>query len=378
MRLLLINCVCGIRSTGRICADIAREYEAKGWDVKIAYGREPYVPKECRRWAVRIGNWLDLHIHALITRLWGDHSIGLCSVGATSRFLKWAEEYNPDMLWLHNIHGYYLNVELLFRWIKSRPRMKVYWTLHDCSAFTGRCGHFTASGCEQWKIECLKCPMPCGYKSYYILGGPRRMYRVNKRSYLGVKDMTLISPSKWLAGLIRESFLKDYPVKIVHNKIDESVFKPTQSDFRSRYELAGKFVILGVASAWNDMKGLDDFLQLASIVNDNTRIILVGLSKSQIARCPNNIIGIARTHSARALAEIYSASDIFFNPTKEDNYPTVNLEARACGCKIVTYDTGGCAETVEGYDGAVVLRGEDKTPDGFVKAIKGLNCNWDG
>lgn len=372
MRLLLVNSVCGIRSTGRIVADIAKEYEAKGWEVKIAYGREPYVPEHCKRWAVRVGNWFDLHIHALITRLWGDHAIGLCSRRATKKFLRWANEYNPDLLWLHNIHGYYLNAELLFSWIKTRPEMKVKWTLHDCSAFTGRCSYFTMSGCEQWKSGCVKCPTPCGYKSYYVFGGAARTYNINKRTYLGVKYMTLITPSKWLADLTRQSFLREYPVEVVHNTIDLAIFKPTPSDFRARTGLADKILILGVASAWDRRKGLQDFLSLRCLLDENFVIVLVGLTDKQIAILPAGIVGIARTNSAKELAEIYSAADWFFNPTKEENYPTVNLEARACGCRIVTYDTGGCAETVEGYDRAWVLKGDDKTPSHFVKLLSDL------
>lgn len=370
MRLLLVNSVCGIRSTGRIVADIAKGHEALGWEVKIAYGREPYVPENCRKWAVRVGGWFNTHTHALMTRLWGDHAIGLCSYFATKKFLKWADEWNPDEVWLHNIHGYYLNVELLFKWIKSRPQMKVKWTLHDCSAFTGRCGNFTISGCEQWKAECRKCPRPCGYKSYFILGGPGRMFNANRRAYLGVKDMTLITPSKWLADLTRESFLKSYPVEVRHNTIDVRTFKPTPSDFRRRHGLENKFLVLGVASTWENRKGLDDFYQLSRIMPEGWRIVLVGLSAKQIKDLPARIIGIERTNSTQELAEIYSAVDVFFNPTKEENYPTVNLEARACECKIVTYDTGGCAETVEGYDDAIILRSADKTPDGFLRVIR--------
>lgn len=371
-RLLIINSVCGIRSTGRICADIANEYESKGWEVKIAYGREPYVPADCRKWAIRVGNRLSVFLHAIMTRVWGDHSIGICSWWTTRKFLKWAERYNPDELWLHNIHGYYLNVPLLFRWIKTRPNMKVRWTLHDCSAFTGRCGYFTISGCEQWKSECRKCPQPCGYKSYFILGGPTRMFKINKKSYLGVKNLTLITPSKWLANLTRMSFLNCYPVEVHNNKIDLSVFSPTVSDIRLRYNLINSFFVLGVASTWENRKGLDDFLKLATLVPASWRIVLVGLSKKQIRNLPANIIGIERTNSKRELAELYSAADVFFNPTKEENYPTVNLEARACGCRIVTYDTGGCAETVEGYEKAIVLKDSAKSVEGFLRILRNM------
>jgi len=185
--------------------------------------------------------------------------------------------------------------------------------------------------------------------------------------------MSLITPSRWLADLTRESFLKEYPVEVVHNTVDMTVFKPTPSNFRERMGLNGKTIILGVASVWDRRKGLADFLVLHKLLNSkNGRsycIILVGLTEQQIAALPLGMIGIARTNSAAELAEVYSATDWFFNPTHEDNYPTVNLEARACGCKIATYDTGGASETVEGYDKAWVLKGEDKSPKGFFRLL---------
>lgn len=182
--------------------------------------------------------------------------------------------------------------------------------------------------------------------------------------------MTLITPSKWLADLTRESFLKEYPVEIVHNTIDRTVFRPTESNFREKNRLFGKKIVLGVASTWDRRKGLPDFLKLKTLLGDDYVIVLVGLTARQIATLPKGIVGITRTNSAKELAELYSTADWFYNPTREDNYPTVNLEAIACGCRVVTYDIGGCAETVEGCEKAVVLRGAEKTPEGFVKVIR--------
>ena len=375
MRLLLVNSVCGIRSTGRIVADIAKEHEAKGWEVRIGYGRIAYVPGWCKKWAVRIGNRFDLLTHVLITRLWGDHSIGLCSRRATKRFLEWAERYNPDVLWLHNIHGYYLNVEMLFDWIKSRPNMQVKWTIHDCSAFTGRCGYFERSGCQQWKTECIKCPVECGYKSYFLLGGPGRMFRANKRAYLGVKNMTLITVSNWLAGLVRQSFLGGYPIEVHRNKVDRSVFKPTPSDFRNKMGLFGKKIILGVASTWEERKGLADFVRLATLLPDEWVIVLVGLSAKQIRKMPAKIIGLGKTNSIEELAGLYTTADVFFNPSLEETFSMVNAEACSCGTKVITYDSCAMPESVEGFDNAIVLHGADKAPEGFLRALRAKGGN---
>ncbi len=351
MRVLLINSVCGIRSTGRICADIAQALESEGHEVKIAYGREN-VPEKYQKYAIRIGNDIDYKLHGFRTRILDEHGFG--SVNATKEFIKWAEEYNPDMLWLHNIHGYYINIEILFDWIKSRPDMQVKWTLHDCWSFTGHCSHFTMAKCEQWKTHCSHCSQKARYPSSILKDNCKINFDRKKKAFTGVKNMTLITPSQWLADLVKQSFLSEYPVEVHYNTIDTTVFKPTPSDFREKYGLQNKRIILGVASVWDERKGLDDFIKLSEMLDDRYSIVLVGLSETQIKQMPENIIAITRTNSTKELAEIYSAADVFFNPTYEDNYPTVNLEAEACGTPVVTYRTGGAPETIHRQDSVVV------------------------
>lgn len=342
MRILFINSVCGIGSTGRICTDLAQKYESEGNKVKIAYGRSGTVPEQYQKYAVRIGSDMDCKLHAIQTRLFDTHGFG--SKKATAKFLQWAETYHPDLLWLHNIHGYYINVEMLFAWIKKHPEMQVKWTLHDCWAFTGHCSHFTAVGCEQWKGHCEHCPQLRRYPACYTKGNVSRNYARKKGAFTGVPNMKLIVPSHWLEGLVKQSFLKEYPVEVVYNTIDTNVFKPTPSDFRERYGLQNKKIVLGVASVWEERKGLNDFIKLAQMLDDNYAIVLVGLTEKQIKQMPKKILGIRRTNSAKELAAIYTAADVFVNPTYEDNYPTVNLEAKACGLPIITYNAGGSPE----------------------------------
>ncbi len=363
MRVLLINSVCGIRSTGRICTDIAEKLAAEGNEVKIAYGRET-VPEKYQKYAVKIGNNFDQKLHGLRTRILDEHGFG--SKNATKKFLKWADKFSPDLLWLHNIHGYYINVEMLFDWIKSRPNMQVKWTLHDCWAFTGHCSHFTIVKCEQWRSCCSYCVQKNSYPASLFKSNCKDNFRRKKKAFIGVNNMTLITPSKWLSNLVKESFLKEYSVEINYNTIDKSIFKPTPSDFRERYNLQGKKIILGVASTWDERKGLNDFIKLSQMLDDSYAIILVGLNKKQISALPKSIIGIERTNSTNELAEIYTAADIFFNPTYEDNYPTVNLEAEACGTRVITYNTGGAPETIKLDDSAVINVG---ALDEFVKIM---------
>jgi len=273
--------------------------------------------------------------------------------------------------------------------------MQVKWTLHDCWAFTGHCAHFIAVDCEQWKTQCTKCQEKHSYPASKLKSNCRDNYNRKRKSFTGVKNLTLITPSKWLADLTRESFLKEYPVEVHYNTIDTTIFKPTPSDFRIKYGLENKKIILGVASTWTERKGLYDFIKLSEMLDDSYTIVLVGiseekfktikavkikdsvrkLSKREIVKfdsgmaIPNDmnilyeaitgkeyksnsemqaeIICVQRTNNARELAEIYTAADVFINPTYEDTYPTVNLEARACGTKIITYNIGGCIETLQ-------------------------------
>lgn len=356
MKVLLINSVCGIGSTGRIVGDLAEAYISQGHEVIIAYGRDGRVPEKYRPYARRIGSDMNVRFSALRTRLLDDH--GFANGSATREFLRWAESYDPDILWLHNLHGYYLHVGLLFDWIKSRPGMQVKWTLHDCWAFTGHCTHFSFAGCDRWKTGCCSCPERKRYPASLLLDNSRDNYARKKAAFTGVEKMQLIVPSRWLADLVRQSYLGEYPVEICPNTIDSEIFRPTTGSFRETYGLTDKKMILGVASAWTERKGYRDFLKLRGILADSCVIVLVGVSETQCRELPSGILGISRTENPRELAEIYTAADLFFNPTYEDTYPTVNLEAESCGTRVVTYNTGGCAETIRREDSRVVDVGD--------------------
>lgn len=343
MKVLMINSVCGIGSTGRICTDIAEQFASEGHEVKIAYGREAVLEKH-QKYAVRIGSELEVRKNALSCRILDND--GFQAKRATKKFLKWAEAYDPDLLWLHNLHGYYINIELLFHWIKSRPNMKVKWTLHDCWAFTGHCAYFTAAQCFRWETQCYDCIQKKKYPSSYIKDNCRVNFARKKAAFTGVDGMRLITPSKWLADLVDKSFLKEYPVEVHYNTIDTSIFRPTFGNFRERYGLENKKIVLGVASAWGERKGLSDFIKLSEMLDEQYVIVLVGLTDKQLRQIPKQIIAIRRTNSTRELAEIYTAADVFLNLTYEDNYPTTNLEAQCCKTPCITYRTGGSVESV--------------------------------
>ncbi len=351
MKILFINCVCGIKSTGRICTDLAQPLENQGHTVKIAYGREGFVPEKFKKYAVRIGSDWGVKLHALQTLFFDTH--GFASKSATKKFLNWATEYNPDLVWLHNIHGYYINVEMLFEWIKSRPNMQVKWTLHDCWAFTGHCAYFTMANCSKWQTHCQNCPQLQRYPKSFVDNSKQNFDR-KKAAFTGVKNMTIICVSHWLENLVKQSFLKEYPIEVIYNTIDKSIFKPTPSNFRQKYGLENKKIILGVASVWTVTKGLKDFIKLAKMVDDNYKIVLVGLTDKQIKTLPQNCIGIKCTYSPQELASIYSAADLFFNPSMEETFGLTTLEALSCGTKVVVYSGTACEEVVLKYGGKII------------------------
>ena len=368
MKFLFINVVCGIGSTGRICTDIAESLEAKGHTVKIAHGRGP-VPDKYKKYSVPVGGKLNTYIHALYARL--DDASGLGSKIATKKFIKWIKEYDPDIIHLHNIHGYYLNVEMLFNYLRTCGK-KIYWTLHDCWSFTGHSPYCDAANCEKWKTGCFKCPQ-LKYSPKSFVDKSKRNWNFRKKIFTGIPNMHLITPSNWLANLVKESFLKGYPVKVINNGINTKNFYPLRNDFKEKYHIENKFMILGVSSVFDEMKGIDDFIKLASIVDDDCVIVLVGKVEDKYLKLlPSNIIHIDHTNGIKEMAYIYNAADVFVNLTKQDTYPTVNLEAIGCGIPVVTYDVGGSTEIVNRYGGIVVPKGDIA---GVQDALRKAECN---
>ena len=349
MKILMINVCCGVRSTGRICTDLAEELERRGHEVKIAYGRFP-VPEKDQKYAVRIGSETDVRMHAAYARAFD--AMGLGSRHATERFLQWVKEYDPDVIHLHNLHGYYINVPLLFAYLRTCGK-RILWTLHDCWAFTGHCAFFDYCDCEKWRSGCGNCPESKAYPARLWLDRSKENYARKQRLFTGIPNLTLVTPSEWLKELLKQSFLREYPVEVIPNGIDTEVFRPTASEKREKLELAGKTVVLGVAAVWDRRKGLEDLLRLFKLLDDRFCLLLIGLNEDQLRSLPHGVIGLAKTDSAQELAEYYSLADYFIDPTYEDNYPTTNLEAISCGTPVITYDTGGSPESAELYGWAV-------------------------
>lgn len=344
-------------STGKIMMGIADIARTQGHEVMCA---SPITTtnrdagEDCGYY--RIGTFNSRRVNVALARITGFN--GCFAWFETYKLLKKIDEFKPDIIHLHNLHDSYINLPMLFSYIKKH-NVPTVWTLHDCWSFTGQCPHFTIVKCDKWKVGCHNCPQ---YKEYpaSLYDNTKKMWQLKKKWFTGVKNMTIVTPSEWLAGLAKESYLKEYPIQVINNGIDLDVFKPTKSDFREKYGISpSECVILGVSFGWNYKKGLDCFVKLRNELNEQYRIVLVGTDSSIDKQLPSGIVSIHRTQNQKELAEVYSAADVFFNPTREEVLGLVNLESLACGTPVVTFNTGGSPECIDEYSGIIVEEGDD-------------------
>lgn len=369
MKILQINVVCGIKSTGRICTDLAEVLKENGHECLIAYGRET-VPEKYNSVAFRIGTDNDVKLHGLKARLFD--AAGFGSKQTTERFVEKIREYDPDIIHLHNIHGYYINIEVLFKYLKECGK-PIVWTLHDCWAFTGHCSHFTSAECERWKTGCFDCPQKRAYPSSFFLDRSKQNWERKRNIFTGLERLVCVTPSEWLAGLVRQSFLGGNIVRAIPNGVDLDLFKPTESDFRKRYGLENKKIILGVATAWSESKGIHEFESLSMLLDDRFKIVLVGLKPEMIfADAAERILCIPRTDSVEELAGIYTAADVFVNAGKEETMGLTTVEAMACGTPVVVSDLTAVPEVVTA-DGGIVLKSlnAENIADGINQVLSG-------
>lgn len=353
-------------STGKIMMGIAEVAKAQGHEVMCA---SPITTtnrdanKDCGYY--RIGTFNSRRINVALARITGFN--GCFAWLETYMLLKKIEEFRPDIIHLHNLHDSYINLPMLFSYIKKHA-IPTVWTLHDCWAFTGQCPHFTMVKCDKWENGCFSCPQ---YKEYpkTLYDNTRRMWKLKKKWFTGIKNLTIVTPSEWLAGLVRKSYLKAYPVKVINNGIDLNVFKPTESENRNKWGVTKEQkVVLGVSFGWGVKKGLDCFIKLASELDERTfKIVLVGTEEKVEKQLPDNIIPIRRTQDQKQLAEIYTSADVFLMPTREENFPTVNIEALACGTPVITFNVGGCAETIDENTGVTI---KSNNMNDLIKTIK--------
>lgn len=348
MKIAEINMV-DYGSTGKIMLQIADKARQAGHEVRTfsKKWKKQTAPNACHTY---FGTTLENGLHVFLYRLVGYQ--GLFSYFGTRQLVRELDRFRPNVVHLHNLHDSCLCLPILFHYIK-RKNIKVVWTLHDCWAMTGQCYHFTMAECSKWKTGCSHCPqltakLPVDCSTF--------MWKHKQKWFSGIKDMTFVTPSQWLADLVEGSYLRNYPVQVINNGIDLTVFQPRHSDFRDKYKIGKeKLILLGVAFGWGIRKGLDVFVELSKRLDlEQYQIVLVGTDDSVDAQLPHNIISIHRTQNQVELAEIYTAADLFVNPTREDNFPTTNIESLACGTPVVTYQTGGSPEALNDDSGSVV------------------------
>lgn len=345
-KLLQINVTANWGSTGKIAEAIGNAAIAHGWESYIAYGRWSN-PSQSN--LIKIGGHWDKYFHFAEQTICDNE--GLCSRKATKVLIEQIKEISPNVVQLHNIHDHYLNYCLLFEYL-NQTKIKVVWTFHDCWAFTGHCFHFVTADCERWKTGCHDCPMKNVLPKTFV-DCSRKNYELKRQLFWDCKNLTIVACSDWMAGFVRQSFLKDKPITVIKNGVDLKVFRPVEGR-----KDTGRTHVLAVSSVWNKEKGIDDILHLRILLPEDVDITIIGLTQKQIAALPSGIKGIARTQNVEELVGYYSTADVLINPTYADTFPTVNLEALACGTPVITYRTGGSPEAVTPETGWVVEQGD--------------------
>lgn len=343
-------------STGKITQQIGEAAIQKKWNSWIAYSsREPYVSSNSN--TIKVGGIIDPYIHYVENRVFDRE--GLSSRKATKVLVEKIKVINPDIVHLHNIHDHWLNYQILFEYL-NQTRIKVVWTFHDCWAFTGHCFHFVTKNCEKWKTGCYDCPLRREYPKT-LLDRSKKNYELKKKLFVANPNLTVVACSRWMADLVRQSFLKEKRIEVIHNGIDLSIFKPSGPKPND-----GIFRVLAVSNVWNKEKGYYDILKLRTMLPDDYEITIVGLESDQLKELPQGIKGIERTQNVLEMVALYSNANVLINPTYADTFPTINIEALACGTPVITYRTGGSPEIIDKNTGIIVEQG---SLDALVNAI---------
>ena len=350
-------------STGNITLNIAKKARENGYKVYTSCKASKESFKYIYEDQVFIGYRFERIISALLCSITGlrDHF----NIFGTYSFISKIKKINPDLIHLHVLHDDFINTRIFFRYL-SKADIPIIWTFHDCCAFTGKCPYFDIVGCNKWQDGCHDCPQLKIEAKSYFFDTTRFIWNLRKKIFTSPNDMLIVTPSEWLKDLVNLSFFKKYDCSVINNGIDLDVFKTIDNKVKEKYDAKDKYIILGVANVWSTRKGLDVFIRLADKLPKNYQIIMVGTNDSIDSLLPDNIISIHRTYNQKELIEIYSAADVFVNPTREENFPTVNIESLACGTPVITFDTGGSPEIIDSSCGSVV---EKNNVDALLKEI---------
>ena len=356
-KLLQINVSANWGSHGKIAEGIGEIAMSNGWESYIAFGR---FANASQSKLIKIGNKWEQRLHGLATRLFDRH--GLASAKATTELVKSIEKINPDIIHLHNVHGYYLNYPVLFKYL-SQSGIPVVWTLHDCWAYTGHCPYPIFAGCSRWMSHCVPpCPLRKSFLKSWIVDNCRKNFDIKKQCFNSIENLYIVTVSKWLETEVKKSFLRNKNIRCIYNGVDISIFKPTEYGMllmKHKIKKTEK-VVLGVASIWEERKGLYDFYRLRQLLPSTIRIILIGLSAKQIENLPSGIDGVSRTDSQQELAAYYSMADVYVNPSQAETFGMTTAEAMACGTPAIVYDVTASPELIDEKTGRAVMLGDVK------------------
>ena len=350
MKVAQINSSCGFGSTGKIAVEISKKLDEKSVENRIFYSGNKV---SCEKNGVLINRKTDIRIHQILSRLFGDQ--GWHSYFTTKKLVRRLKEFSPDIIHLHNLHGYYLHMGVLFSYL-AKSNARVIWTLHDCWAFSGHCTHFTSVNCNKWQKECFCCPQKKAYPYSWFFDRSKTLFNRKQKLYSAVCDMQITAVSNWLSGVAANSkLLSGRKITVIPNGIDTKVFAPAAPLTEiGGIDISNKKVILGVANSWSKSKGLDDFVALSKEIPDGYVIVLVGLRPEQAAGLPSNIISLQHTDSIESLVKLYSTALVYFNASVEETFGLTTIEALSCGTPAITYNATACAEPVTADTGFVL------------------------
>ncbi len=367
MKVLMVNTVSGFGSTGSICTDIASVLNKQGHECCIAYGQGTTTYKN----SFKIGTKVENHIHNIGSRLYGKQ--GYFTKRGTQKFVEFIKGYNPDVIHLHNLHGNYLNLKVLFEYLIDVQK-PVVWTLHDCWAFTGKCAHYTDVQCYKWQTQCNKCPQVKKYPTSLFFDQSQIMYEDKKKWFTALKNLTIIPVSHWLEGEVKKSFFKNNTIVPIYNWVDHSVFKSCKENVKDQYGInTKKFIILGVSASWSSSNDrLNDFIALSKLISNDMQIVLVGKAANK-KDIPSSIIHIPYVNGKDELAKLYSDANVYVHVSTEDTFGKVIAEALSCGTPAIVYNTTACPEIIgEGCGYVVEKRNTTQILD-VIKKIKALS-----
>lgn len=365
MKVLMINSVSGYGSTGTICEDIAFVLEKEGHECFIAYGQATTNYKK----SFKIGTILENHLHNLGSRIFGKQ--GYFTQSGTKKLLNHIDSINPDIIHLHNLHGNYLNLPLLFEYLIKLEK-PIVWTFHDCWAFTGKCAHYTDVACYKWQSHCDHCPQTKKYPPSLFLDKSKLMFFDKKKWFTSIKNLRVVTVSNWLENEVKKSFFKSYPIKTIYNWVDTEIFKSIDSkDVITEYGLnTNAFTVLLVSAHWNenDVKW-KDLLALSKLVSNDVQLIVIGHIENK-SKSPKNVFHINYINSKIKLAQLYSFSDVYVHLSTEDTFGKVIAEALSCGTPAIVYDSTACPEIIGEGCGYVVEKRNVNQMAGAINTIK--------